>query len=166
MKSIENLSLLIIEDNLGDFILIKNYLEEQIENIELHHAKNYADALTILNNKDILLDVVLLDLTLPDKRGESLIKDIVSNCPDLPVIILTGFTDIEFSIKSLTLKVTDYLLKDDITPTSLYKSIKYNIERKKSSRELEESEKRYSTLFQLSPQPMWIINLKTLHFYR
>ncbi len=164
MKSIENLSLLIIEDNLGDFILIKNYLEEQIENIELHHAKNYADALTILNNKDILLDVVLLDLTLPDKRGESLIKDIVSNCPDLPVIILTGFTDIEFSIKSLTLKVTDYLLKDDITPTSLYKSIKYNIERKKSSRELEESEKRYSTLFQLSPQPMWIINLKTLHF--
>ena len=164
MKAIANLSVLIIEDNLGDFTLIKDYLEEQIERIEVSHAKNYAEAIIILNNNDLQLDVVLLDLTLPDKRGESLIKDVVSCCPEIPVIILTGFADVEFSIKSLALKATDYLLKDDITPTSLYKSIKYNIERKKTSHALEESEKRYSTLFQLSPQPMWIINLETLHF--
>lgn len=163
-KSSENIKVLIIEDNHGDFILIRDYIEEQVESPQIYNAKSFSEAIVLLKDKNLHFDVVLLDLTLPDKDGEMLIKEVVSYCPETPVIILTGFANADFSIKSFSLKATDYLLKDDITASTLHKSIKYNIERKKTNLKLEESEKRYSNLFQLSPQPMWIIDIETLSF--
>jgi len=164
LKSTEDLNILVIEDNIGDFILIKDYIEEQVESPHIINAKSYSEAIEALSDQSANFDVVLLDLTLPDKGGESLITDIISCCPNTPVIILTGYANVEFSLKSLALKATDYLLKDDINSSSLYKSIKYNIERKKTNLQLEESEKRYSDLFQLSPQPMWILDIDSLSF--
>lgn len=158
------LHILILEDNMGDFLLIQDYLEEQDRSLELTHAKRFAEALPHLNNKELHLDVILLDLTLPDKTGEELIKLVIDSRPDVPVIILTGYADLDFSVKSLSLKVSDYLLKDDINSSTLYKSIMYNIERKKTNLMLEESEKRYSNLFELSPQPMWILDIETFGF--
>jgi len=155
---------LVIEDNQGDFLLIKDYLEEQLPEVCIHHAKKFAEAVSILDNHNIALDVILLDLTLPDHTGEALIKDVVNKREQTPVIVLTGYADLDFSIRSLTLKISDYLLKDDINAASLYKSIKFNIERKKTNLMLEESEKRYSNLFQLSPQPMWIFDLQNYSF--
>ena len=109
-------------------------------------------------------DVILLDLSLPDRTGEPLIKDIVEYCAGVPVIVLTGYTDFDFGVKSLSLGISDYLLKDELTALSLYKSILYSIERQKHIREQLESEKRYSDLFNFSPIPMWVINAKTFKF--
>ena len=81
-----------------------------------------------------------------------------------PIIILTGYADIDFSIKSISQGILDYLLKDDLNATTLYKSIIYAIERKKTISELKESEKRYSDLFHLSPQPMWVLDPETFRF--
>ncbi len=159
---LESISILVIEDNPGDFLLIREYLEEQFASLKIEQAKKYSDAVELLSNPDAVYNVVLLDLTLPDNTGESLINGITQLCPNIPVIVLTGFSDLEFSIKSLSLNISDYLLKDDINAFSLYKSIKYNIERKKVNRLLEESEKRYSDLFQQSPQPMWLLDIHSL----
>jgi PAS domain S-box-containing protein len=158
------IKILVIEDNLGDYLLIKDYLEELIETLQIEHCTKYSDAKIILSSTEKRFDVVLLDLTLPDNRGETLITDIVSQCPDIPVIVITGYGDVEFGVKSLTLKVSDYLIKDDINASSLYKSIKYNIERKRTNILLEESEKKYMNLFELSPQSMWIYNITSLYF--
>ena len=158
------LRILIIEDNPGDFLLIRDYLEEQINFLDLLHAKRFSEAKNILSNKETVFDVILLDLSLPDNSGEQLINDIMSINNGAPVIVLTGFSDVEFGIKSLSLKASDYLVKDDINPLSLFKSIKYNIERKKTNLLLEESEKKYSNLFQLSPQPMWIFDTDKFNF--
>jgi len=46
----------------------------------------------------------------------------------------------------------------------LYKSITYAIERRKVISELEESKRRYSNLFHLSPQPMWLYDTETYEF--
>ena len=70
----------------------------------------------------------------------------------------------EFGIKSISLGVTDYLIKDELDAASLYKSVLYNIERKKAQIQLETSEKRYSDLFHLSPIPMWVYDVITLRF--
>ncbi len=158
------LRILVIEDNPGDFLLIRDYLEEQIDSLDLIHANRYSEAKNILSNKETYFDVILLDLTLPDNFGEQLINDIMSIHNGAPVIVLTGFSDVDFGIKSLSLKASDYLVKDDISPVSLFKSIKYNIERKKTNLLLEESEKKYSNLFQLSPQPMWIFDTEQFNF--
>lgn len=156
--------ILVIEDNAGDFALIEDYLDEQFQLPAITQAKNFDSARSLLADLPIEFDVVLLDLSLPDKSGEKLITDISSLCHNCPIIVLTGYADIEFSIKSLSLGIADYLVKDDITPAMLHKSILYNIERKKTNVRLQESEKRFSNLFNLSPQPMWLYDPETLKF--
>ena len=164
MKDVKKYEILVIEDNPGDFILIHDYLEEHFASAQVVHACNFNEARAQISSNDSDFDVILLDLSLPDKSGESLIAEMSALCQRCPVIILTGFADIEFSIRSLSQGIADYLLKDDINAFSLYKSIIYNIERKKTNIELEDSEKRYSDIFHLSPQPMWIYEVESLAF--
>ena len=94
---------LVIEDNMGDFILINDYLDEQIVDINVIHAKSFLEAKTIFEDKSKSFDVILLDLSLPDKNGEELILEIISMSAGIPVIVLTGYSDIELGIKSLSL---------------------------------------------------------------
>lgn len=156
--------ILVIEDNPGDFALIEDFLEGQIASVTIFQAKNFREGRYLLTEEKLAFHVILLDLSLPDKSGEELILEMISISSDIPLIILTGYPDVAFSVKSLTLGIADYLLKDDLTALALYKSILYSIERKKKSIELEESERRYSDLFQLSPQPMWVYDTQTLQF--
>ena len=108
--------------------------------------------------------MILLDLSLPDNSGQNLVVEILKIACSIPVIILTGYTGINFSIKSISMGVSDYLVKDDLNPIALYKSITYCIERKKSISLLKESEKRYSDLFRLNPQPMWVYDPSNYNF--
>lgn len=154
----------IIEDNQGDVLLIEEYLGEQIALPTLYYARSFKEARLLFENNPRRFDVILLDLSLPDKRGEELINEILLLANKSPVVVLTGRSDFEFGVRSMALGVSDYLLKDDINPTSLYKSIIYSIERNKAVEALQESEIRYSRLFHLSPQPMWVYDVETLDF--
>ena len=164
-KDSRHYNILVIEDNPGDLMLIQEYLEDNILAPEIKNAQSYKEAFHALTDPDLKpFDVILLDLTLPDRSGEPLIHEIMSIGVRAPVIVLTGYTDFEFSIRSMSMGISDYILKDDLNSLSLYKSIIYNIERKRTLANLEESEKRYSDLFQLSPIPMWVYDLETLAF--
>jgi PAS domain S-box-containing protein len=167
MKAIndnKHYEIVVVEDNLGDYTLIEDYLEEQFLSYNISWAKNFNEAKLIVNNSNIKYDLVLLDLSLPDKSGEELINEIALLYHGIPIIVLTGYSDINFGIKSLSLGVSDYLIKDELDANILYKSIVYNIERRKIALQLETSEKRYSDLFHLSPQPMWVYDIETLRF--
>lgn len=156
--------ILVVEDNAGDFTLIHDYLEEKFLAVAILWAKNFKETKEILITEHCQVDLVLLDLSLPDKSGEELINELIPLCREMPLIVLTGFSDMDFAIKSLSLGVTDYMIKDELDADSLHKSILYNIERKKSQVQLESSEKRYSDLFHLSPLPMWVYDVETLRF--
>lgn len=163
VKDQKHYNILVIEDNLADFILIEDFLQEQMLNPIIFRAKNFKEAKECLK-REHQLQVVLLDLSLPDKSGEELISGILESAEDLPVIVLTGYSDINFGIKSLLLGVSDYLLKDELNTTTLYKTIVYNLERKRIINNLQESERRYSNLFQLSPQPKFVYDVNTMAF--
>ena len=137
-KDKKKYEILVIEDNPGDFTLIEDYLREHIGSPQITHVEKFSEARSLLNSQKTSYDVILLDLSLPDKSGETLIIDINLLCPGCPVIVLTGYENFDFSIKSFSLGVADYLVKDDINASSLYKSIIYNIERKKTNIKLEE----------------------------
>lgn len=156
--------ILVIEDNLGDFFLIEEYLSNYFKSSEIVNAITYRQSKDYLSDPNQNFTIIFLDLNLPDKYGEDLINSILKLAKDIPVIVLTGQGDISFGIKSLSLGVSDYLNKDDLNPTLLHKSVLYNIERKKKGIELEESKNRYSNLFHLSPIPMWVYDLETLYF--
>ncbi len=157
-------NILIIEDNLGDYIIIKDYLDEVIKNPRITHLKTFKEAKELLAENTNKHDVILLDLSLPDKSGETLIQELTPLAKDIPIIVLTGYSDIDFSVRSLSIGASDYLFKDDINSIILYKSIIYCIERKKNINLIKESEKRYSDLFHLSPQPMWTYDAETYRF--
>ncbi|MGM0390106.1 MAG: PAS domain S-box protein [Bacteroidota bacterium] len=158
------LKILVIEDNLGDFILIEDYLNEIQSDVSIKRASTFKEAKTILKS-DIQLDAILLDLSLPDvENREILVKDIVEFSNTSAVIVLTGFGDKDFGVKTLSLGISDYLLKDELTISQLSKSIFYSIERKKSEIQLLESEKKYKSLFNSSPVPMFVLDRHSLQF--
>lgn len=163
-KDTQNYSILIVEDNSGDRLLIETYLEDSMLLPKITAAQNFSKAKTLLTDSSNSFDIILLDLSLPDMSGEELISAVVKLSPDTPVVILTGYSDVEFSRKSLFLGIADYLLKDELSPSILYKSIVYSIERKRVFRELEDSQKRYQDLFELSPIPMWVFDDTSLQF--
>ena len=143
MKAIEKTyRILVVEDNPGDFLLISDCLREQMIGVDISGATSFGELKELITDDGPFYDVVLLDITLPDQVGEPLIRETLQLFPYTPVIILTGYTDFEFSVRSLTLGVSDYLLKEEITPFVLYKSILYSVERKKITFDLETSEKR------------------------
>lgn len=134
--------ILVVEDNLGDYVLIEDFIIEQLEHSTIKHAKSFKEAEALLLVANHTYNVVLLDLSLPDHSGEKLIQDILCLCQNIPVVVLTGYANFSFGVTSLSMGVTDYLLKEDLNGMLLLKSIVYSTERKKISRELEDSEQR------------------------
>jgi signal transduction histidine kinase len=135
-------TILVVEDNLGDFTLIEDFIMERINFPVIDHASSFREAETLLLAAENDYNIVLLDLSLPDKNGENLIQEIIALCKNIPVVVLTGYSDFTFGVKSLNMGVADYLAKEDLNAMNLYKSIVYSTERKKISSDLEESEKQ------------------------
>ncbi|MGK7391963.1 MAG: response regulator [Candidatus Cyclobacteriaceae bacterium M2_1C_046] len=132
---------LVIEDNTGDYVLIQEFFKEELKNPKIVHSPTFAKAKSILLEDDDF-DGILLDLSLPDNQGEKLIHDIVSLAGEIPVVVLTGYEDKEFGIRTLSLGVSDYLLKDELSSSILTKSLAYSIERKKINTQLKEAEEK------------------------
>lgn len=163
-KNLSRYDILVVEDNPGDYLLVEDFLDETNVTKNIRWAKDFKSATAILKAQDIHTDLIFLDLSLPDKQGEELINEIQNVSKNIPIIILTGYPDADFAIKTLSLGASDYLLKDVLNATVLHKSILYNIERNKIMVNLRESEQRYSDLFHFSPLPMWVFDKETLKF--
>jgi len=156
-----SLKILLLEDNPGDQLLISEFLQDEFPKLALDLAENFKDAKDLLHEQQKPYKIILLDLSLPDVDRNVLLKEIIALAPKTPIIILTGQDDIHSAIQALTLGCTDYLLKNEITSKRLRKSITYAFERKHIDKQLELSVKRYQQLFQLNPQPIWVINNQT-----
>lgn len=163
MKKDENpYNILVIEDNLGDYVIIEEYLSEYLLNLQIIHAEDFQIGSGFLTNNENHFDLVFLDLSLPDKSGEELVREITKLTEGVPVVVLTGFSDLEFGSRSLALGASDYLLKDDLSSAILYKSLIYNIQRLKYISALKESNTKYSDLFQLNPSPIFLYDQENL----
>ncbi|RZK42467.1 MAG: response regulator [Pedobacter sp.] len=138
----EDYHILVVEDNLGDYVLVEEFIMEQVQQAMVDHAHSFKEAKQYLLASSCQYNVVLLDLSLPDNSGETLILDMIYLCKNIPVVVLTGHSDFSFGVKSLSMGISDYLVKDGLSANALYKSIVYSTERKKISAALEQSEKR------------------------
>jgi len=150
----EALHILVVEDNIGDFVLIEEYLKEHIRAPYLWHSRTLAQAKNLLAQGP-KLDLILLDLSLPDAEGEFLVNEILALTGDSVLIVLTGNTNKAFGVKTLGMGVSDYLLKDDLTASQLYKSIAYSLERKRFNRRLQENYERYEVVTKATSDAIW-----------
>ncbi len=164
MADHEHISILVIEDNPGDYVLIEEYLQEEYATPEISQAKTFAIAREILASA-ASFDTVLLDLSLPDGNGIKLVSDVLDLADHTPVIVLTGYANMDFGIETLSIGVSDYLIKDDLRADLLKKSISYSIERKKLTRSLEISERRFKALVQEGSDMIAIIDPEANYQY-
>lgn len=158
------IQILIVEDNPGDVALIEDYLDAAFSEVSLCFARSYKEAIKEIKESGIDFDTILLDLTLPDSDGEELVRDTIAHSNGCPVVVLTGNSDKNYSLKAMELGVADYLLKSEMNGFQLRKSIEYSIERQRINAQLRDSEKKYREIFHLSPLPMWVYDLESLQF--
>jgi PAS domain S-box-containing protein len=144
----EELEILVVEDNEGDALLIQEYIKDEFPNTKLAHAWNLAEAEQHL--RDNHYDLVFLDVSLPDSSGKDSIIRVVDLASTTPVIVLTGYSDLSFAVESMQLGVQDYLNKENITATSLQKSITYSIEKNRIRLQLIDSDKRFRSIIENS----------------
>jgi len=122
------INILLIEDNDGDAVLINEMLYEiRLKKFELNRSHNLKEGITFLENNKI--DIVLLDLSLPDSSGLNTFLKLHEKFPDIPAILLTGLNDEELAVNSVQAGAQDYLVKGAIDSTLLLRAILYGIER-------------------------------------
>jgi signal transduction histidine kinase len=128
------INILLIEDNPGDARLIKEYLSE-VKNVtfNLQIRERLSEGIDILESEYI--DVILLDLKLPDCEGLTSFDKIFSTAPHVPIIVLTGLNDETTAISAVQKGAQDYLVKDNVQGNLLMRSIRYAIERKRAEEE-------------------------------
>lgn len=157
----ENLHILVIEDNRGDFVLIEDFLIEEFKTIEVAHCRDFTSSISYLEQNKQRISAVLLDLSLPDKQGLQLINELMSYNFQIPFIILTGYSDLRMTKQSLQLGISDYLIKDELNPVVLHKTISFAINRNSFINHIENEKQNYENLFNFSPQPTWLLDTET-----
>jgi diguanylate cyclase (GGDEF)-like protein/PAS domain S-box-containing protein len=133
--------LLLVEDNLGDARLLREMLNEQgLHDTELTHVEHLSTAEIHLAGSEV--DIILLDLGLPDARGLDAVKRTHRAAPHVPLVVLTGMDDEVLAAQSLQEGAQDYLIKNQIDGRSLLRSLRYSIERKSMEEALFEEKER------------------------
>ena len=123
-------TVLLVEDSPADALLLRHRFKETTagERWRVQHVGALQPALDRLSKGDI--DVVLLDLGLPDSVGLATLERLREREPRVPVVVLTGTADDATGIRALELGAQDYLVKGETSSTSaLRRSIRYSIER-------------------------------------
>ncbi|MGH7890263.1 MAG: PAS domain S-box protein, partial [Thermodesulfobacteriota bacterium] len=82
------------------------------------------------------IELVLLDLQLPDSGGIETFVKAYKQVSNIPIIVLTGNDDETMAVKSVHMGAQDYLIKANINNDSLIRSIRYAIERKSAQESL------------------------------
>ncbi len=120
--------ILLIEDNPGDARLIQEYLRMAAAfPSHLTHLDRLEKALHFLQESTV--DVILLDLNLPDSHGFDTFRAAHNHAPDTPILLLTGLDDEEFALEAVRAGAQDYLVKGQVDSPLLVRAIRYAIER-------------------------------------
>lgn len=156
----KSLSILIIEDNFGDFVLLEQMLGKLRDlRKDIFHVETLLSGLELLSERNI--DIVLLDLTLPDSYGIESFHKINNAHPTVPVLILSGLNDKKFALEAVKSGAQEYLVKGEFEENLLEKCISYSIERKQSIELIRQSEETYKHLFDFNPIPIFIWDTKS-----
>jgi PAS domain S-box-containing protein len=104
------------------------------------------------------IDLILLDLTLPDSQGIDTFVEIYNRAPDLPIVVLTALEDETIALTALRDGAQDYLIKSEINPRSLVRAIRYAVERKRG----EEARSRLAAIVESSHDAIIGLSLEGL----
>ena len=126
---------LLIEDNPGDARFILELLRETAElDFEFERLERLDPALDRVNEAGV--DIVLLDLGLPDSQGLETFARVHARLPTEPIVVISGLDDEQVALDAVRAGAQDYLVKGRIEGQLLARVIRYAIERKRAETRL------------------------------
>ncbi|MDO8209901.1 PP2C family protein-serine/threonine phosphatase [Conexibacter sp. CPCC 206217] len=129
------LQLLLVEDDLGDAVLVQELLADAAPHLQVVHVGTVREAEELLPGG---LDCLLLDLGLPDAIGLEPVERLRRAAPDAAIVVLTGHDDEHRGIEALSTGAQDYLSKSGVDGSMLARAIRYAIERRRLERSQQE----------------------------
>lgn len=136
------MKILIIEDSKSEFVFLSGALQRALdEELSFHHSENITEALEWLNDHKKDVDLVFLDLGLPDTddHRESFQK-LQPFSTEIPIIISTGDADLELAKELLADGAADYIVKGSGRRRSdlLKETVDYALSRHQAVKKLSE----------------------------
>jgi signal transduction histidine kinase/DNA-binding response OmpR family regulator len=120
----DQLAVLLVEDDEEDYLLTKDMLTElEGAKHELRWVSDSRSALEAARVGDY--DVCLVDYRLGAEDGIELVRALVSDGYDMPVIVLTGHSDRDVDVEATRAGAADYLVKGEASPVLLERTIRY-----------------------------------------
>ena len=139
---------LLVEDNPGDALLLREaFRGMRGAALELEQVERLEQAIVRLRSGGV--DVVLLDLGLPDSQGIDAVRRVYRAAPSVPIVVLTGQTDDALGQRAMQEGAQDYLVKGQADSSVTLRAMRYAIERKRaeeSARALLEEQAAFAAL--------------------
>jgi PAS domain S-box-containing protein len=145
-------SVLVIDDNEEDCYALRRLLRQSLPELALDIRVAYTGARGLALCRERLPDCILLDYSLGDTDGLSLLAELNTgrdpdDDPICPAVILTGARPpTEVAVRALKGGAQDYLIKETLTPEGVCLAIENAVEKVRLRRELRASEERYRLL--------------------
>jgi diguanylate cyclase (GGDEF)-like protein/PAS domain S-box-containing protein len=156
----KSLAVLLVEDDEDDYLITKDMLEHQdVAHFSIDWCSDYEAALSAIGEERH--DVYLVDYRLGELTGLDLVRAGFASRPRAPVIMLTGQSDYRIDLEATALGVTDFLLKQELNPLALERSIRYAISHQQALEDLARSEARYALAARAVNDGIWDWDLQT-----
>jgi len=161
------INILVIDDLEEDAKLVKVFLKQASLRHEFFYAETLYEGIEVCEENDI--DLVLLDLSLPDSRGLRTLESFLERNPkDLPVVVMTGTSNEMVGEQAIRAGAQDYLVKGEFDYKLLGRAIRQAMARHKHLKELERLNKqlhaikiRFDWINQMTGSGHWEIDIVT-----
>ncbi|MDZ4202230.1 MAG: diguanylate cyclase [Gallionella sp.] len=151
---------LLVEDDPADANLVSQMLRASSQpRFEVSLAEDLAGMHRQLSKARP--DVLLLDLSLPDSSGLQTVQAGRHAAGSLPLVVLTGYDDTEFAVKSLEAGAQDYLVKGNFNADGLVRAIRYAVSRAGLEQNMHEMEERWRFALEGSGDGVWDWNVQS-----
>jgi len=160
----ETCAVLLVEDDEDDFLITRDMLDQQERvRFSVEWSRNYDEGLAAIREQRH--DVYIIDYRLGMRTGLELVREALPHRPHAPVIVLTGQVDLTVDLEASALGVTDFLVKRELTPTGLERSIRYAVSHHRALRDLAQSEERYALAVRAANDGIWDWNVASGRIY-
>lgn len=135
------ITILIVEDNAVDRKVLEKMISESSGHSQrIKAADSFKEACAVLEEDNI--DVVILDLNLPDSEGIQTLRRLNEKFPKVAIVVNTGAYEDDVGLKTMGLGAQDFIVKGKYQTYGVNKAIYYAKERKRFEVELQEAYER------------------------